>query len=140
MRCWQVQKAHGSWQKTSSSAKLSSVLRNLIPWVLSVVNFISQGLIIIEVKHDIKSGTTFVKKTNVGHPELWIFRDVRRAKQAERRPRVRHPVPLSSVWANYCSTRLLEKFKLFTAFYHLTELSDREDLIKAMIENLDYTM
>lgn len=47
---------------------------------------------------------------------------------------------LSCVWANYRSTRLLEKFKLFTAFYHLTELSDREDLIKAMIENLDYTM
>ncbi|KAI9064633.1 hypothetical protein FKP32DRAFT_1648919 [Trametes sanguinea] len=35
---------------------------------------------------------------------------------------------------------LLEKFKLFTAFYHLTELRNREDLIKAVIENLDYSI
>ncbi|CDO75419.1 hypothetical protein BN946_scf184916.g3 [Trametes cinnabarina] len=35
---------------------------------------------------------------------------------------------------------LLEQFKLFTAFYHLTELRNREDLIKAMIENLDYNI
>lgn len=33
---------------------------------------------------------------------------------------------------------LLEKFKLFTAFYHLTELRSREDLLKGIIENLDY--
>lgn len=36
--------------------------------------------------------------------------------------------------------RLLEKFKLFTAFYHLSELRSREDLIKGIIENLDYSM
>ncbi|KAJ3553483.1 hypothetical protein NM688_g3590 [Phlebia brevispora] len=35
---------------------------------------------------------------------------------------------------------ILEKFKLFTAFYHLSELRSREDLIKAMIENLDYSI
>ncbi|KAH9889877.1 Rapamycin-insensitive companion of mTOR, N-term-domain-containing protein [Cubamyces lactineus] len=35
---------------------------------------------------------------------------------------------------------LLEKFKLFTAFYHLTELRQREDLIKGIIENLDYSI
>lgn len=36
--------------------------------------------------------------------------------------------------------RLLEKFKVFTAFYHLNELRSREDLIKGIIENLDYSM
>ncbi|KAI0917225.1 hypothetical protein AcW1_007525 [Taiwanofungus camphoratus] len=35
---------------------------------------------------------------------------------------------------------LLEKFKLFTAFYHLSELRSREDLIKGIIENLDYSI
>jgi large subunit ribosomal protein L17e len=35
---------------------------------------------------------------------------------------------------------LMEKFKFFTAFYHLSELRDREDLITAVITNLDYTM
>ncbi|KAF8918988.1 Rapamycin-insensitive companion of mTOR, N-term-domain-containing protein [Mucidula mucida] len=35
---------------------------------------------------------------------------------------------------------LLEKFKIFTAFYHLSELRSREDLIKGIIENLDYAM
>ncbi|KAI0632054.1 hypothetical protein C8Q77DRAFT_1158732 [Trametes polyzona] len=35
---------------------------------------------------------------------------------------------------------LLEKFKLFTAFYHLTELRSREDLVKGIIENLDYSI
>ncbi|KAI0755187.1 Rapamycin-insensitive companion of mTOR, N-term-domain-containing protein [Daedaleopsis nitida] len=35
---------------------------------------------------------------------------------------------------------LLEKFKLFTAFYHLSELRSREDLITGIIENLDYSI
>ncbi|TFK88497.1 hypothetical protein K466DRAFT_488810 [Polyporus arcularius HHB13444] len=35
---------------------------------------------------------------------------------------------------------LLEKFKLFTAFYHLSELRGREDLIMGIIENLDYSI
>lgn len=40
-----------------------------------------------------------------------------------------------------CSCRrLLEKFKIFTAFYHLSELKSREDLIKIIIQNLDYSM
>ena len=34
----------------------------------------------------------------------------------------------------------MEKFKVFTAFYHLSELRSREDLIKGIIENLDYSM
>ncbi|KAF8349461.1 Rapamycin-insensitive companion of mTOR, N-term-domain-containing protein [Amanita rubescens] len=34
---------------------------------------------------------------------------------------------------------LLEMFKVFTVFYHLSELRSREDLIKGIIENLDYT-
>ena len=36
--------------------------------------------------------------------------------------------------------RLMEKSKVFTAFYHLSELRNREDLITAVITNLDYTM
>ncbi|KAI0073477.1 hypothetical protein K474DRAFT_1666532 [Panus rudis PR-1116 ss-1] len=35
---------------------------------------------------------------------------------------------------------LLEKFKLFTAFYHLSDLRSREDIIKAIIDNLDYSI
>ncbi|KAJ6537472.1 Rapamycin-insensitive companion of mTOR, N-term-domain-containing protein [Mycena sp. CBHHK59/15] len=35
---------------------------------------------------------------------------------------------------------LLQKFKIFTAFYHLSELQNREDLIKGIIENLDYNI
>ncbi|KAF9242546.1 Rapamycin-insensitive companion of mTOR, N-term-domain-containing protein [Melanogaster broomeanus] len=35
---------------------------------------------------------------------------------------------------------LMEKSKIFTAFYHLSELRDREDLITAVINNLDYTI
>ncbi|VDC00682.1 unnamed protein product [Peniophora sp. CBMAI 1063] len=33
---------------------------------------------------------------------------------------------------------LMERFKIFTAFYHLSELRSREDLIKGIIENMDY--
>lgn len=36
--------------------------------------------------------------------------------------------------------RLMERHKLFTAFYHVTELRSRDDLIKGIIKNLDYTM
>lgn len=36
--------------------------------------------------------------------------------------------------------RLLEKFKLFSAFYILTELRGREDLVIGIIENLDFSM
>ncbi|KAH7885334.1 Rapamycin-insensitive companion of mTOR, N-term-domain-containing protein [Phlebopus sp. FC_14] len=35
---------------------------------------------------------------------------------------------------------VLEKSKIFTAFYHLSELRNREDLITAVITNLDYTI
>ncbi|KDR82835.1 hypothetical protein GALMADRAFT_88557 [Galerina marginata CBS 339.88] len=35
---------------------------------------------------------------------------------------------------------LLEKFHVFTAFYHLSELRSREDLIKGIMENLDYSI
>jgi rapamycin-insensitive companion of mTOR len=45
-----------------------------------------------------------------------------------------------SMAAFHCVIRLMEKFKIFTAFYHLSELKSREDLIKAIIQNLDYTM
>ncbi|KAJ8080510.1 hypothetical protein PM082_017343 [Marasmius tenuissimus] len=33
---------------------------------------------------------------------------------------------------------ILEKYNIFTAFYHLSDLKSREDLIKGIIENLDY--
>ncbi|CAG8483702.1 13104_t:CDS:10, partial [Acaulospora colombiana] len=36
--------------------------------------------------------------------------------------------------------KLLEKFKIFNTFYHLSELRSREDLIKAIITNLDYSL
>jgi rapamycin-insensitive companion of mTOR len=35
---------------------------------------------------------------------------------------------------------LLEKFHIFTALYHISELKMREDLITLMIQNLDYSM
>ncbi|KAJ4482113.1 Rapamycin-insensitive companion of mTOR, N-term-domain-containing protein [Lentinula aciculospora] len=34
---------------------------------------------------------------------------------------------------------ILESYKIFTAFYHLSDLKSREDLIKGIIENLDYS-
>lgn len=34
---------------------------------------------------------------------------------------------------------LLERFKFFTAFYRVSELRSREDLIKLIIENIDYS-
>ncbi|KZS93708.1 hypothetical protein SISNIDRAFT_454123 [Sistotremastrum niveocremeum HHB9708] len=34
---------------------------------------------------------------------------------------------------------LMEKSKIFTAFYHVSELKSREDLITAIIQNLDYS-
>jgi len=34
---------------------------------------------------------------------------------------------------------LLDKHNVFTAFYHLSELRSREDLIKGIIDSLDYT-
>jgi large subunit ribosomal protein L17e len=34
----------------------------------------------------------------------------------------------------------MEKVKAFSAFYHVSELRSREDLIKGIIENLDYNM
>jgi len=40
----------------------------------------------------------------------------------------------------HSSSRLLEKFHIFTAFYRLSELRSREDLIKGIVENLDYSM
>ena len=36
--------------------------------------------------------------------------------------------------------RLLERFRLFTPLYHLSELRSRDDIIKAVIENVDYTI
>ena len=34
----------------------------------------------------------------------------------------------------------MESFKFFSSFYHLSDLKFREDLIKGIIENLDYTV
>ncbi|KAF9077790.1 Rapamycin-insensitive companion of mTOR, N-term-domain-containing protein [Rhodocollybia butyracea] len=35
---------------------------------------------------------------------------------------------------------ILENYHIFTAFYHLSDLKSREDLIKGIIENLDYSI
>jgi len=34
----------------------------------------------------------------------------------------------------------MESFKFFNSFYHLSDLKFREDLIKGIIDNLDYTV
>lgn len=34
----------------------------------------------------------------------------------------------------------MEHFKFFNSFYHLSNLKFREDLIKEVIQNLDYTV
>ena len=36
--------------------------------------------------------------------------------------------------------RLLEKFKFFTCFYHLSEQRSRDDIMRIIIECFDYTM
>lgn len=36
--------------------------------------------------------------------------------------------------------RLLEKFKIFNLLYHLSAMRSRDDLIIAMITNLDYAL
>ncbi|PWY98657.1 hypothetical protein BCV70DRAFT_178261, partial [Testicularia cyperi] len=36
--------------------------------------------------------------------------------------------------------RLLERFKIFTPLYRLSELRSRDDILKAVIENVDYTI
>lgn len=36
--------------------------------------------------------------------------------------------------------RLLDQFKVFTSFYRISDLRSREDLVKAIIEHVDYTM
>ncbi|CAK5284163.1 unnamed protein product, partial [Mycena citricolor] len=49
-------------------------------------------------------------------------------------------VMLGTLSKNKDGIELLQKFKIFTAFYHFSELKDREDLVKGIIENLDYTL
>jgi len=36
--------------------------------------------------------------------------------------------------------RLMEQFKVFTALYHICELRSREDLVKGIIQNLNYSL
>lgn len=36
--------------------------------------------------------------------------------------------------------RLMEQFKIFTALYHICELRSREDLVKGIIQSLDYNL
>ncbi|KIV84865.1 hypothetical protein PV11_00618 [Exophiala sideris] len=36
--------------------------------------------------------------------------------------------------------RLMERWHMMDMFYHLTELKDREDLVKALLGNMDYTL
>ncbi|KAI8586531.1 Rapamycin-insensitive companion of mTOR, N-term-domain-containing protein [Geranomyces variabilis] len=46
---------------------------------------------------------------------------------------------LGILTANPEGTRLLEKFRMFSLFYRLTELRSRDDLVKAMILCMDYS-
>ena len=62
------------------------------------------------------------------------------SKRKEGIESVSHSAFFTDGYANAMMLRLLEKFKLFTAFYHLSELRSREDLITGIIENLDYSM
>lgn len=57
------------------------------------------------------------------------------SKQKEGLEYVLSSVPRTSFHRPF---RLMEKFKVFTAFYHLMDLRSREDLIKGIIDNLDY--
>lgn len=34
----------------------------------------------------------------------------------------------------------MEKHRLFNAFYHVSELKSRDDLIKGIVDNLDYSV
>jgi rapamycin-insensitive companion of mTOR len=59
----------------------------------------------------------------------------------------KYPEGIEQVVSRFCEaylfnilSRLMERFKLFTAFYHISELRSRDDLIKGIIENIDYTM
>jgi len=46
----------------------------------------------------------------------------------------------SNIKSAYRFYRLMEHFKFFNSFYHLSNLKFREDLIKEIIENLDYAV
>ena len=35
--------------------------------------------------------------------------------------------------------KMLEKCRLFTTFYHVSELRNRDDILKAMLSNMDYS-
>lgn len=94
-------------------------------------------LIHFKVQWSTDVGSDFFQETDERDVDIRLFRDAWYSEQAERRPRVSvHSIMATEdVLTPYS---LLEKFKLFTAFYHLTELRSREDLLKGIIENLDY--
>ncbi|TFK52588.1 hypothetical protein OE88DRAFT_1807473 [Heliocybe sulcata] len=47
---------------------------------------------------------------------------------------------LGTLSANEKGVELMEKFKIFTAFYHLSDTRSRDDLIKGIIQHLDYSI
>ena len=82
-----------------------------------------------------------LEEAHAGHSHLWLFRDAGNLEQEERGNRVCFRFfRQCETRSNHSFIRLLEKFKLFSAFYVLTELRGREDLVTAIIENLDYSM
>lgn len=91
------------------------------------------------VQRHAKSRPYVLEKTNAGNTDLRILRYARHHEQTARRSRV-GIFEICACAILIVFYRILENYKLFTAFYHLSELRSREDLIKAMIENLDYSM
>ncbi|EPQ54453.1 hypothetical protein GLOTRDRAFT_116357 [Gloeophyllum trabeum ATCC 11539] len=47
---------------------------------------------------------------------------------------------LGTLSAHEKGVELMEKFKIFTAFYHLSDTRSRDDLIKGIIQHLDYSI
>jgi len=74
----------------------------------------------------------------------WILPDARDSQSSSRGSRVRSepspsPKKIVRLTRRFSFRSLLTRFKFFTRFYHLSDLRSREDLIKAIIEDLDYT-
>jgi len=52
---------------------------------------------------------------------------------------VEYVTSIGSLYHRLTRSRLMERFHVFTALYHLSELRGRDDLIKGVIQNLDYS-
>lgn len=93
--------------------------------------------------------SSYVKLLGVNGPDNWQipgaattseFEAVFSKKKMEETLTSGYFEMLGVLGKNKDGLELLEKHKIFTAFYHMTELRTREDLIKVVVENLDYNM